>query len=84
MTKTMTVGELIKQLEAFPCELPVFFYDIDKEQDFNLEILELNGPKFDSDNGGNIVPFSPYYCKGNCNVEDYWREYGNTIFLCLR
>ena len=84
MAKTMTVGELMKQLAVFPPELPIFFYDLDKERDSNLEVLELAGPQFDPDDGGNIIPSSPYYCKGVCNVEDYWQEHGNTIFLCLR
>ena len=64
MAKTMTVGELMKQLAVFPPELPIFFYDIDKERDSNLEVLELAGPQFDPDDGGNIIPSSPYYSVG--------------------
>ena len=60
MAKTMTVGELMKQLAAFPPELPIFFYDMDKERDSNLEVLELAGPQFDPDDEGNIIPFLIY------------------------
>ena len=84
MAKTMTVGELMKQLAVFPPELPIFFYDIDKERDSCLEVLELAGPYLDPDDDCSIRPTSPYYCKGVCNVEEYWRENGTTIFLCLR
>ena len=84
MAKTMTAGELMKQLATFPPELPIFFYDMDKERDSCLEVLELAGPYLDPDDDGSIRPTSPYFCKGTCNVEDYWRENGTTIFLCLR
>lgn len=43
MVKTMTAGELMKQLATFPPELPIFFYDMDKERDSCLEVLELAG-----------------------------------------
>ena len=84
MVKTMTAGELMKQLATFPPELPIFFYDMDKERDSCLEVLELAGPYLDPDDDCSIRPTSPYYCKGVCNVEDYWQENGTTIFLCLR
>ena len=84
MVKTMTVEDLMSQLSVYPPNMPIFFYDIDKERDSCLEVLELAGPYLDPDDDCSIRPTSPYYCKGVCNVEDYWQENGTTIFLCLR
>ena len=44
MAKTMTVEDLMSQLSVYPPNMPIFFYDIDKERDSCLEVLELAGP----------------------------------------
>jgi hypothetical protein len=84
MTKTMTVEQLMQELAAYPPNLPVFFYDFDKERDSCLQKLELNGLRMDPDDGGMLTYHTPYYCKGRSAVEEYWAENGFCPILCLR
>jgi len=84
MTKTMTVGELMEILSAYPPHMPVFFYDIDKEKDSNIELVELAGPHSNVEESGTISWHTPYYCKGESNIEEYWMHQGMCPILCMR
>ena len=84
MAKTMTVRELIEILSAHPPHVPVFFYDIDKESDYNIELVELTGPYSDVEETGTISWHTPYYCKGKSNIEEYWMHQGMCPILCMR
>jgi len=84
MAKTMTVAELTRALSEYPPDLPIFFYDFDKERDSCLQILELNGSRIEVDDGGYLKHHTPYYCKGYSSIEEYWAENGFCPILCLR
>lgn len=82
--KTMTVGELVAKLQEHPPYVPVFVYDIDKERDLAIEVVELAGPHFEPSEYGIISDVSPYYCKGNSRIEEHWKREGKQPIICLR
>lgn len=82
--KTMTVGELVAKLQEHPPHVPVFVYDIDKERDLAIEVVELAGPHFEPDQYGIISDMSPYYCKGYSRIEEHWGREGKQPIICLR
>ena len=84
MAKTMTIGELINILSTYPDYMPVFFYDMDKERDSMIEVVELAGPTMDVEETGDISWSTPYYCKGVSNIEDHWQTNGMCSILCMR
>lgn len=84
MHKVLTVGELIEELKKYPPTLPIFTYDADEEQDAPLQTVELAGPVFEVDDGGDIRPEAPYYCKGISYIDEYWKNHGYCPVLCLR
>lgn len=84
MAKTMTIGELINILSAYPDYMPVFFYDMDKERDSMIEVVELAGPTMDVEETGDIFWNTPYYCKGVSNIEEYWMAHGTCPIVCMR
>ena len=82
--KTMTVGELIAKLQEHPPHVSVFVYDIDKERDLAIEVVELAGPHLEPDECGIISDMSPYYCKGYSRIEEHWGREGKQPIICLR
>ena len=82
--KTMTVDELIAKLQEHPPHVPVFVYDIDKERDLAIEVVELAGPHLEPDEYGIISDMSPYYCKGYSRIEEHWGREGKQPIICLR
>lgn len=84
MAKTMTVEQVMNILSTYPGHMPIFFYDLDKERDSCIEVVELAGPRSDVEEGGDIVWGTPYYCKGNSNIEEHWGENGMCPILCMR
>ena len=84
MAKTMTVGELINILSVYPSHMPIFFYDVDKERDSMIEIVELAGPISDIEETGDVAWSTPYYCKSISNIEDHWQTSGMCPILCMR
>ena len=84
MIKTMTVEELMNILSTYPPTMPIFFYDIDKERDSNIEVVELAGPVSDIEETGDVSWHTPYYCKGVSNIEEHWQAYGMCPVLCMR
>ena len=82
--KTMNVGELIAKLQEHPPHVPVFVYDIDKERDLAIEVVELAGPHLEPDECGIISDMSPYYCKGYSRIEEHWGREGKQPIICLR
>lgn len=82
--KTYTVEGMIEELKKYPPTLPIFYYDIDEEQDAPISIIELAGATLEPDDEGNLKQYSPYYCKGVSYIEDYWKSHGHTPILCFR
>ena len=91
----VTVRDVIKALQKFPMETPVFAYNGDDECDFPIEKVEicegpLPNPECDDEeqrewferwfpNGR-----SPYYCKGDSTIEMFWEENGVQPVLVVR
>lgn len=71
-------------LSTYPPHMPVFFYDVDKERDSMIEVVELAGPISDVEETGDISWSTPYYCKGVSNIEDHWQTNGMCPILCMR
>lgn len=84
MSKTMTVEELMNILSTYPPYMPIFFYDIDKQRDSIIEVVELAGPISDVEENGDISWNTPYYCKGISNIENHWQVNGMCPILCMR
>ena len=76
MSNTLTVGEVIKVLQKYPDNTPIFHYDIDKEKDTNINVMTLQKP-------GEESFMSPFYCKSESKVEKYWKKYGVRPVLYL-
>ena len=95
MSNVATVRDLIKALQKFPMETPVFGYNNLDECDFPIEKVELcSGPIPNPEcedeeqrewferwypNGS-----SPYYCKGDSTIEMFWTQKGVQPVLVLR
>lgn len=84
MSKTMTVEELMNILSIYPPHIPIFFYDIDKQRDSMIEVVELAGPISDVEETEDISWNTPYYCKGISNIENHWQANGMCPILCMR
>ena len=71
----MTVQELIVELQKHPSDSLVLLYNVDKEQDFHINIVEACAPKVEID--GNFTSISsPHYCKGHFHAQEYWNQNG--------
>jgi hypothetical protein len=92
---TATVRDVIKALQKFPMDTPVFTYNECDECDGVIEVVELYTPtqkdrqkyenslkEQDSWWAGYIYP--PHGCKGDSVVSDYWREKGLRPVVYLR
>jgi hypothetical protein len=93
--EVITVGDLIKTLQKYPMDTPVFGYSDMDEGDFPVQIAELAHPrprdkeyeaKFDSEwlQYHPYTGMAPYYCQGDSTVEEYWEQHGLCPILYLR
>lgn len=84
---TATVRDLIKALQKFPMDTPVFTYNEYDEGDGLVEVVEYYIPTEEDKQlyaeslektsewwAGRIQP--PHYCKGDSHVTDYWQKNG--------
>ena len=72
-----TIRDLIKALQKYPMDTPVFGYDDMMESDFPVQVVEYCQM---NENGG--VPV--HYCQNDSFVFDYWDEKGVCPILYLR
>lgn len=95
--KVATVRDIIKALQKFPMDTPVFGYaGGDDECDFPIDIVELcSNPEqpdieFESEEERewwkrwHPVGLSPFYCHGDSCIEQFWIDNGVQPVVVLR
>ena len=91
-----TVRDVIKALQKFPMDTPVFGYaGGDDECDFPIQIVELcKGPMQEVENlteeerewykRWHPIGVTPFYCQGDSWLEDFWCRHGIQPVVVLR
>ena len=91
-----TVRDVIKALQKFPMDAPVFSYNYDGEEDFPIQVVAAVEPSYPEEyedmNEEEKEWFnrwfpngqSPLYCKGDSCIEDYWNQCGVKPVVVLR
>ncbi len=71
----MLVKELIAELQKLPPDALVLTYDIDEEQDSEIEKVEARLPEVIIEDGFTFID-SPHYCKGDSRAIAHWKKNG--------
>ena len=91
-----TVRDVIKALQKFPMDTPVFGYaGGDDECDFPIQVVELcTGPMQEAEGMDkeerewykrwHPVGITPFYCQGDSWLENFWYHYGVQPVVVLR
>lgn len=66
-----TVRDVIKALQKFPMDAPVFGYSEMDEGDFPVQAVSLNHPRL---HDGEFYP--QFGCQGDSFVQEYWADRG--------
>ena len=76
----MTAKELKKVLDLYPEDTEVFLYHELDECDGRLDKIELTHPILEPNEDDVNMPFiyTPHYCQGDSEAEQYWSAYGPT------
>lgn len=96
--KVATVHDIIKALQKFPMDTPVFGYaGGDDECDFPIDIIELcQGPRLSDEEEfeskedreqwerWHPVGLPPFYCRGDSCIEQFWIDQGVQPVVVLR
>lgn len=73
----MTVKELRAALGAYPEDAQVFLYNELDECDGLLDQISVDSPLLEHDDTTNdTFIYTPYYCQGDSEAEQYWHEAG--------
>ena len=73
----MTVKELRKALEAYNEDAVIFLYDELNECDGFIDKITIDKPDIiHEEDWDEDFAFSPYYCQGDSEAEEYWNAVG--------
>lgn len=64
-----TVRDLIKALQKFPMDAPVFGYSFTDECDFPIQVAALEQPYM-----YHGEPYPRHGCQGDSHVQEYWEQ----------